>query len=304
MEKLIIESSHLENSSRLDTVLAQNFQDKSRSYFVRLIDLGLVTVDGVRAKKAGQELKPGSVIEFKPSQQMPKEVTPKKVPFTIVEQNDDFMVIDKPAGVLSHSTNDQNNENSLVNGLAYEFLEQNGATIELFRAGLVHRLDKDTSGLMIVAKTIEAQNIFAELFASRAISKTYQAVVSGRTPAKGIVNTPIGRHPTESHKFDVLGVAHKEALTEFSAQKYFNHNATLLTVKIATGRTHQIRVHMSSIGHPIIGDSLYGQASSSIARQALHACSLEFTFKGKKYSYKAAMPGDMKRLVEFYSKWH
>jgi 23S rRNA pseudouridine1911/1915/1917 synthase len=194
-----------------------------------------------------------------------------------------------------HSASSRCAEASLVDGLAARFKALKELPLDL-RAGLVHRLDKETSGLLLVAKNSSALATLSQLFLNRIIKKTYLAIVKGHPGRAGKVELPLGRHPHVRYKRMAHGLLPKEALTEYKVLQYFSSHA-MLELQIKTGRTHQIRVHMASIGHPILGDFLYGQASHLITRQALHAQRLEFCFKGKVYSYEAGLPEDMQQLL-------
>lgn len=282
---------------RADTFLAENFPEHSRSFFARLMSSGKVLVNDKAETKAGLALKTGDVIQFDATQ--PKlSPTPEaaSVEFTVVEEQKNFIVIDKPAGVLVHSTSPNSSEPSLVDGLIFRFSQLKEMPDNL-RAGIVHRLDKETSGLILVAKNCNTQAKLSDLFASRTIKKTYLAIVEGQPNQAGTINAPIGRHPTERHKMAANGFAHRQALTEYSVLKRFE-NYSLIEVQLHTGRTHQIRVHMAHIGHPVLGDFLYGTKSTLISRQALHAHKLEFVLEGKAHSFTAKIPTDINNLLD------
>jgi len=203
------------------------------------------------------------------------------------------MVINKPAGLLVHATHTKSQEPSL-----FGWLQQHNAAVanQLQRAGLIHRLDKETSGLLLIAKHVTSQLLLAKLFAERLITKTYLAIVQGHPEAAGSISLPLGRHLHARHKRMVNGIGAKPALTTFKVLQYFE-SYSLLEVIIATGRTHQIRVHLAAIGHPVLGDFLYGTPTLLIKRQALHASALKFTLAGIDYDLSAALPEDMQRLI-------
>lgn len=281
---------------RADQFLTDSFPEHSRSFFARLVAAEKVTVNGKLAKKPGLSLKAGDIVAFDPREpEIVADSSKGTVSFNVVDEQDDFMVIDKPAGLLVHSTSPNCQEPSLVDGLTSRF--SNLAEMpENLRAGLVHRLDKETSGLVLVAKNCSAQAKLSKLFSDRTINKTYLALVKGHPDRSGTIDIPIGRHPTARHKRMTHGVGMKEAKTDYKVLKYFD-DYSLLEVKIHTGRTHQIRVHMAGLGHPILGDFLYGQKTKLIKRQALHAHSLEFNFDGTQFSFQSDLPPDMAQLA-------
>ncbi len=282
---------------RIDLFLAGR-TEFSRSFFSRLIEFGQVFVNGQAISKAGFCPKLGDLIEFGTVKPAPVEeiAEPKKVDFQVIDEQEDFLIINKPAGLLVHSTSPNCTEPSLVDGLNSRFFGAQSMPKEL-RGGIVHRLDKETSGLILVAKNIQAHAALSALFSGRKINKTYQTVVCGKLEKSGRIVAPIGRDPIERHKRACYGVAMKEAITEFECLEQFA-GFSLAKVKIFTGRTHQIRVHMAWIGHAVVGDFLYGQKTDLIGRQALHASTLDFVFAGKAFSYKADLAGDIKELME------
>ena len=164
------------------------------------------------------------------------------------------------------------------------------------RPGIVHRLDKDTSGLLVVARNIKSQIVLSNLFKDRRVKKTYLAVVEGHPPSEGKIDFEIGRHPTERHKMSHVSYDGKPALTYYRVLKYYK-DCSLIEVKIVTGRTHQIRVHLAAIGHRILGDDLYGISSKLIFRQALHSWKIEFKLNGKNYNFCCSVSEDFKRLL-------
>ncbi|MCK4499285.1 RluA family pseudouridine synthase [Candidatus Babeliales bacterium] len=285
-----------ENASvRLDRFLVESFPAYSRSYFQRLVDGGLVLVDEVVAVKSGKKLKNGNqiIVQFAAPREI--DLTPHKVDFEIVDVQPDFVVINKPAGLMVHPAESAPDEITLVHGLLHKFKEL-ARFGESDRPGIVHRLDKDTSGLLIVARSEQARANLSQMFKDRKVKKFYKAFVHGHPEREGKVNVAIGRHPVNRRKMMCNGMAMRSALTFFSVDKYFEKHA-LVDVNIITGRTHQIRVHMAWLGHPIVGDAIYGQSSKQlINRQALHAYKCEFEYKGREYSYEAGMPEDIKKL--------
>lgn len=290
--------SSLLEPERLDTYLANQFPGYTRSFFARIIQKRGVTVNEKLVHKSGYIVKNEDILSFvmfEPKQKL-EPCTLQNFAFEILDEQDDFLITNKAAGLLVHSTSPNSTEPSLVQGILAKY-----ANLEIMqedlRAGLVHRLDKETSGLVLVAKNSQALSMLGNLFLNRAIKKIYLAIVIGHTEATGSIDLPLGRDPHVRHKRKVYGLQAKEAHTEYRAIKYLKAH-TLLEVQIKTGRTHQIRVHMAAIGHPVLGDFLYGQTSPLIARQALHAQKLEFVFKKNLFSYEAPLPKDMQKIID------
>lgn len=280
---------------RLDNFLASSFPDHSRTYFQDLIKKGHIEVNGTLATKSSTHLKEYDKVSclFPPPPLL--NVEPADVAFEIVDKNEDFLIINKPEGLLVHPTTTLPHEPSLVAGLLYRFDEFKKFDSNE-RPGIVHRLDKNTSGLLVVANSQQSQAAFSALFKERLVKKVYLALVEGHPPKSGKINFPIGRDPRNPSKMSHKGVAPREALSYYSVIKYYKEHA-LLEVRIVTGRTHQIRVHCAAIGHPIVGDEVYGKPSPLIKRQALHAWKISFTYKNRDYAYCKRIPEDFKRLL-------
>ena len=211
------------------------------------------------------------------------------------------MIIEKPAGLLTHPTGSKSSEISLSDWLQHHIkdIEHIGS---VDRPGIIHRLDKLTSGLIIVPRTNYAYMQFGTIFRDRTIEKTYYAIVTGHPPKQGTINLVIGRDAIVRNKMttyrseDVAKTKSRHAITHYIVEQYFE-NASLLRVTLETGRTHQIRVHCAAIGHPIIGDTVYGTKSHLIARQALHAAELAFTFDTELFTFKSPLPEDITKLL-------
>ncbi len=307
---------------RLDKVICAFLSEKrpdqkwSRSQIKQWIEAGLVSVDGKTEEKAGAVTKPGAAIAFSvpPST---TELTPYEFPLDIVFEDDELIVINKPAGISMHP-GAGNYEKTLANALAAHFTTE----MKGIRPGIVHRLDKDTTGLVAAVKTVAAHAALARQFASREAGRRYIALVLSTPRAKRAIDTAesgtiegnIGRHPVRRQEFAVVGPENgKGAVTHWKALERMPH-ASLLEVKIATGRTHQIRVHMAHMNCPVIGDPVYGdfsplpaslkQAAASFGRQALHAAYLEFAHPrtGERMSFEQGMPEDMEALVERFRR--
>ncbi|MBM3887178.1 RluA family pseudouridine synthase [Candidatus Dependentiae bacterium] len=280
---------------RLDKFLFALFPDYSRSYFQNLIDMQKIFVNHKLAKKASYTINLHDQIDINFVHTQEFDLTPRKVDFTIVDEQPDFLIINKPAGLVVHNSTNNKEEDSLVHGLLYEFQDFNQFD-ETERPGIVHRLDRDTSGLLIIAKNQPAQIAFSKMFKQREVHKTYLAVVHSHPDLKGSIDYPIGRHAIKRHKMSHLGINSKPALTFYNTLAYYKQSS-LVAVNIVTGRTHQIRVHFSAIGHGLLGDELYGRTHKLINRQALHAWKLSFTYKEKEFSYLCQPPEDFTNLI-------
>jgi len=267
---------------RLDVFLARQMPDWSRSQIQRLIRSGLVMVEARAARKAGEEIVAGERIRVQAERQELR-AKPEALPLSIVYEDEDLLVVDKPAGMVVH-VGAGVKSGTLVNALLHHVASLSQAGGEL-RPGIVHRLDKMTSGLVVVAKNDAAHRQLAEQFKSRAVHKTYTLLVHGRVAMdSGEIAKPVGRDPLRRTRMKVGGIAAREALTRYRVIQRFPH-FTLLEAHPQTGRTHQIRVHFSSPGHPIVGDTTYGAPGKlriggrevkTLPRTFLHAFALEF----------------------------
>jgi 23S rRNA pseudouridine1911/1915/1917 synthase len=290
-------SEYINNADggRADAVLAAAL-GISRSYAANLIERGSVFVNGApMLKKSGCIAKGAAVsVEF-PEEETP-DITPKDIPFDILLDKPDYAVINKPSGITVHP-GPAHFGDSLVNGLMYKFsIEDADAGV---RPGIVHRLDKDTSGLLIVAKHRRAREILGKLFAERQIDKYYLAVAGGKADKLFfIVDAPIGRDKLHRKRMGVYADG-RPSRSEVKVLEQFG-KGFLAEVKLCTGRTHQIRVHFKHIKHPLIGDTLYGDKSGLFHRQALHSHRLIFKdpFGGENIDVSAEMSEDMKELLK------
>lgn len=280
---------------RLDKVLFLQFPNYSRSYFQDIIDRGCVFVNDKPVKKGSLHVQLNDKINvnFPPVKEY--DLTPKHVEFEVVDINDDFIVINKPAGLVVHPSDNNKDEVSLIHGLLHRVKDFQNFTDDQ-RPGVVHRIDRDTSGLILVARNEFSQRTLISMFEHRQIHKTYLSVVARHPHKTGKIEFPIGRDPVHRHKMSHKGIGSREALSFFDVLTYYK-DSSLLAVRIVTGRTHQIRVHMAAIGHGLVGDSVYGYKSKLIERQALHAWKLSFEYKGKKFEYTQPVPQDMKLLL-------
>ena len=257
---------------RLDRFLADRCHDLSRSRIKRLIVDGSVQVDS-RARDAGYRLRPGQVVALTVPEPVPSHMLPQDIPIDVVYEDDWLMVVDKPAGLPVHP-GPGHPDSTLVNAISG--MRPEVATVGgTMRPGLVHRLDKDTSGLMVVAKTDAAQAVLSNQMKLREIDKRYTALVHGvLSPPEAVIEAPIGRDPRDRKRMAIIDSG-RNATTVYSTLTQFPRH-TLADVVLKTGRTHQIRVHFASIGHPVVGDGTYGTADSRLGRHFLHAHKLGF----------------------------
>lgn len=279
-------------SIRLDQAVAQHAQT-SRARAQEWIEAGVVRVDGVVVTKAAFKLK-GETIELTPPPQRPSTVEAEDIHLEVLYEDDDLAVVCKPAGMITHPAPGVT-QGTLVNALLgrYGGVTAEGERPEDLRPGIVHRLDKDTSGVMVVARHDAAHRRLSDAFAGRQVFKRYIAIAVGQ-PRQGIISAPLGRHPVDRVRMHVNGVAARHAETDFEwlAQQ---EGHTLVSAVLHTGRTHQIRVHLKHLQAPVLADSLYGKASPLLERQALHAYELRFAHPrtGKIMGFCAPVPADM-----------
>jgi 23S rRNA pseudouridine1911/1915/1917 synthase len=281
---------------RLDKYVCQQLPELSRARVQKLIADGRITVNGQPAKP-GLKLSTGDRINVIIPPAPPEKPLPEAMPLNIIYEDEDLLVLDKPAGLTVHPAPGHPGH-TLVNALLAHFPHLAGVGDSL-RPGIVHRLDRDTSGLMLVAKNIKAQADLIGQFKSHSVTKAYLALVKGRlTPQTGIIEANIGRDPANRKKMAVVEGG-REARTEYQVIRYIG-GYTLLEVRPETGRTHQIRVHLGAIGFPVVGDKIYGVRSPLVPRQFLHASRLGFRLPatGKYVEFKSELPEDLEQALE------
>jgi 23S rRNA pseudouridine1911/1915/1917 synthase len=281
---------------RIDAFLSEKFPQFSRSKLQKLIETQYVLVNG-KIVKPGLSLAVGDSVQVDLSPLQPQNPGPESTPLNIVYEDKDVIVIDKPAGLTVHPVAGRV-QNTLVNALLarYPGLAETG---DPMRPGIVHRLDKDTSGLIIIAKNQDARDKLIDQFKNRKVKKGYITLVKGiLEPERGAIEAPIGRHPVDRKKMAVVENG-KESRTRYRVIKYLNQ-FTLLEISPETGRTHQIRVHLAAIGHPVVGDAGYGPKSAIIKRQFLHAFRLGFYLpsSGEYREFTSELPLDLKEVLE------
>jgi 23S rRNA pseudouridine1911/1915/1917 synthase len=294
------------DGSRLDQALATLFADYSRSRLQAWTRAGRVLVNDALLRPRDKVFA-GDRIVLRALAEQQVACVPQDIPLDIVFEDRDLLVIDKPAGLVVHPAAG-NPDGTLQNAL----LHHNPGAAELPRAGIVHRLDKDTTGLMVIARSQAAHTRLVEAMAAREIKREYRALVVGNMPAGGTIDLPIGRHPTQRTRMAVNPLG-KPSVTHFRVLEHFRRH-TLLKVQLETGRTHQIRVHMAHIRHAVFGDPVYGgrlslppgaaeplkQVLRGFKRQALHAKRLQLTHpvNGRAMRFDCAIPADMCALID------
>ena len=282
--------------TRLDKFVSEKCPEISRTQAQKLIAKGYITVDGCAAKPS-LKLDAGDKIDILIPPTPPSPLSPEAMPLNILYEDDDLLVIDKPAGLTVHPA-PGHPEHTLVNAILAHFPHLADISDSL-RPGIVHRLDKDTSGVMLVAKNRAAQLNLINQFKSRAIVKAYLVLVKGRlTPERGIIEAAIGRDPS-NRKLMAVVTGGREARTQYQVIKYID-DYTLLEVTPETGRTHQIRVHLAAIGYPVVGDAVYGVKSPHLSRQFLHASRLGFKLPstGEYVEFTSELPLDLERALK------
>lgn len=300
---------------RLDRVLAAHLDDLSRSRLKSLIESGMVSAGGATINEPSTRVKPGQTFAIVVPETAPAIPQGQALALHVVYEDEDLIVIDKAAGMVVHPA-PGNPDRTLVNALIAHCGPSLQGVGGVRRPGIVHRLDKDTSGLMVAAKNDRAHQGLVAQFAERSIERVYAAVVWGcPRPAEGEIAGNIGRNPRNRKKMAVLARGGRPALTRYRLQRRLAGGAaSLLECRLATGRTHQIRVHLSHKGHPVIGDSVYGQraqrrldrlppaaraAVGALQRQALHARTLGFTHpgSGEALRFESNLPDEIRRLI-------
>lgn len=275
---------------RIDKWICEQNQNISRSMLQKLLKDNQVTVNGKVISKS-YKVNNGDVISLEIPEPVELDVLPENIPIEIVYEDEDLLVVNKPKGMVVHPAAGNYN-GTLVNALLYHCKGRLSSINGVIRPGIVHRIDKNTSGLLIVAKTDKAHTGLAEQIKAHTFTREYQAIVCGRLKQHtGIIEAPIGRHPIERKKMCVTDKNSKEAKTEYTVLDEFN-GYSHIKLKLYTGRTHQIRVHMSYIGHSVYGDDVYGKASKWCEGQCLHAKKIGFIhpINGEYYEFDSELP--------------
>lgn len=287
---------HEHENQRLDVCLVSMFHEEhSRTFIKKLIDSGNVSVNGIN-ENAHYKVASGDEIKILIPDLEPLKVEPENIPLDIVYEDRDLIVVNKPLGMVVHPA-PGNYSGTLVNALLYHCKDLSGIGGAL-RPGIVHRLDKDTTGILVAAKTDNAHKSLSEQIKNRTAERIYIALVKGIVQLdNGIIELPIGRNQKDRFKMDVTYVDARDAVTIYKVLERFK-DFTMLEVKLGTGRTHQIRVHLAHYGYPVIGDKAYGYPRG-MNRQALHAKRLKFEHPstGKLMEFETELPKDMKEVI-------
>ena len=290
MEVIILNALPEDNGKRLDLYISQN-TDYSRNSVQILLDNGDISVNDKSVTKS-YKIKNGDTVKICVHPPKDAEITAENIPLDIYYEDKDLLVVNKPKGMVVHPANG-NESGTLVNALMYHCKDSLSGINGEIRPGIVHRIDKDTSGLLVVAKNDFTHEHLARQFKEHSINRVYNAIVYGNVKNdEGDIDAPIGRHKTDRKKFCVTPVNSKNAFTHYKVLERMN-GYTLIEAKLKTGRTHQIRVHMQSIGHPLAGDPVYGPKSviKELDGQALHAGTIGFIHPSTN------------RYIEFNSPW-
>ena len=317
LEPIEITITKQEDGERLDRALSARTLGHSRSTLARWIDEGRVSVDGAVVAARSAKVRSGQRVVVRPAPPPPSDAEPQDIPLTVLFEDEHLLVIDKPAGLVVHPA-PGHADGTLVNALLFHArvptaARGEGAGIvtnedgDPRRPGIVHRLDKDTSGVMVVAKTAATRDGLVALFQKHDIERRYVAIVAGEPPARATYDTLIGRHPSDRKRFTTKVARGKRAVTHMEVRERLE-GAARVECRLETGRTHQIRVHLSEHGHPILGDPLYGrppkgsvarEAAAQLGRQALHAAVLGFRHPatGEDLRFETEPPEDFRSAL-------
>ena len=297
MKKIIFTAA--EGGERLDKLISEYSDEISRSFAAKLAEDGAVTVNGKRVRKNYKAVS-GDVVEIELPEPEPISAEPEDIPLDIVYEDDDLIVVNKPQGMVVHPAAG-NYTGTLVNALMFHCRGTLSAINGVVRPGIVHRIDKDTSGLLVAAKNNEAHIFLAQQIKERKANRRYIALLNGILKEDGTVSKPIARHPVDRKKMAVCAGG-REAVTHYHVMEHFGNEYTLAECVLETGRTHQIRVHMASIGHSVVGDKTYGikKERFNLAGQLLHAATLGFVHpkSGEYMEFSAPIPDHFENILE------
>ncbi|MBI3890392.1 MAG: RluA family pseudouridine synthase [Candidatus Wallbacteria bacterium] len=282
---------------RLDLFLSRKLPEYSREYLKQLIDAGHARI-GSKRPKPSAKLTGGEEIELSVPDPVPVALGAETIPLDICFEDSHLLVVNKPRGMLTHPTSDRSPQGTLVNALLGHCKDLGGINGEL-RPGIVHRLDRETSGLLVIAKIDTVQRALSAQFKDRSVDKRYFALAEGQVrPARGMLQWPIGRHPVHRTKMRVDEERGRSARTEYRVVAVYTH-ASLLLIRLHSGRTHQIRVHLAKLGHPLVGDVSYGARAGCFQGVALHSARLSFLHPatGQRLGCSRPIPADFRELV-------
>lgn len=300
MENFIYKTNNNDINLRLDKYLSVKQPDLSRSFLQKLIKDGQVTVDG-KQQKANFKLKDNQeiMVNIPPAEDV--EIEPENIPLDILYEDEDILIINKPKDMVVHPSAGHYS-GTLVNAVMYHCKDSLSGINGEIRPGIVHRIDKDTTGSLIVCKNDESHLCIAEQIKEHSVTRIYRGIVTGTfRETEGVVEGDIGRHPTDRKKMAVVTKNGKPAITHYRVIEQFT-NASYMEFRLETGRTHQIRVHMASIGHPLLGDSVYGNPKNpyKLQGQALHAMTIGFLHPrtGEYVEVSAPLPNYFEKLLK------
>jgi 23S rRNA pseudouridine1911/1915/1917 synthase len=297
-EPIRLEVAAEDDGTRLDKYVGEHCEGLSRTRAQKLVRDGYVRVNGDIAR-SGYRLETGDVLTVEVPPATPVSLEAEEIPLSILYEDEDILVVDKPAGLAVHPA-PGHSSHTLVNAL-YSRLSGLAESGGEDRPGIIHRLDKDTSGVMVVAKNSPAQQYIMDQFKDRTVVKRYRVLVKGRlSPAEGSIEAPVGRDPRHRQQMAVVPDSRgRDAVTEYTVIEYIG-DYTLLEVRPVSGRTHQIRVHLKAIGFPVAGDSVYGVKAPPLKRQFVHAAVLGFVLPstGGYAEFTAPLPADLRQALE------
>lgn len=301
MDHKFLIAEEIEEPIRIDKYLAEEFPDYSRSFLQKLLKDGAVTVNG-KVIKANFKLQGEEEISLYLPDQVEPDILPEDIPLDILYEDEDLLVVNKPKGMVVHP-GAGHYSGTLVNAIMYHCKDQLSGINGVLRPGIVHRIDRDTTGSLVICKNDFTHRHIAEQLKEHSSTRKYRAIVHGNLKEEdGTVHAAIGRHPTDRKKMSVHAKHGKDAITHYHVLERFGQY-TYIECQLETGRTHQIRVHMSSIGHPLLGDEIYGPAKcpiSGLQGQTLHAQTLGFIHPrtGTYVEFEAPLPEYFKKLLK------
>ena len=297
MKSLKLYVSNETAGQRIDKWLSENIEDLSRSSVQKLLKENNILINSHAVSK-NYKLRADDIIDINIPEPELLDVAPQNIPVDIVYEDDDLLVVNKPKGMVVHPAAG-NSDGTLVNALLYHCKGRLSSINGVIRPGIVHRIDKNTSGLLIVAKTDKAHTHLAEQIKNHSFTREYMGIVCGRmSDDEGIVDAPIGRHKINRKKMAVTETNSKNAVTHYKVLEVFD-KYSLLRFILETGRTHQIRVHMSYIGHPILGDDVYGKSFKGVDGQCLHAKKIGFVHPstGEYMEFDSELPEYFEKIL-------
>lgn len=292
-----------EDGLRLDQYIAGRCMDLSRSYIQKLIKESRVTINKNIQTKTKTAVQESDIVNVSLPDPKELEIKPQDIPLDILYEDNDVLVVNKPKGMVVHPA-PGHYEGTLVNAVLYHCRDNLSGINGVLRPGIVHRIDKDTTGALIVCKNDKAHQKIADQLRAHTITRSYHAIVYNNfSEDEGMINAPIGRHPTNRKKRMVTEKNSKEAITHYKVLDHLNHKFNYIECRLETGRTHQIRVHMSHIGHPLLGDEVYGPVNSkfkNLQGQTLHAATIGFIHPTTEeyMEFSAPLPDYFEKLLK------